>query len=158
MGTTDSDVSNHERALADIYRISISSVDLLNKEINLYSVRDDNNIVRKILVYTSEQISKIKEEIVNILLESTKNKHYSFGFNNSEENKVLSPIDKKVPIKDILNYDRLKELLNQMITEDDVVKTIARNTGEKEYEDIEVEFQGKRNLNMDYYLFEIVSK
>lgn len=154
---TDAIIHQHEKALADIYRISISSVDLINKEIHLYSVNDDGTM-RKVMVFTQEEISKIKEEIVNILLESTKNKHYKFIFGDFEENKVLgqSSVNKQLPIKDVFNYDKAREMLNEMITEDDVIKTIARNANIKDMTDIEVEFKGKKNLNsVDYFLFEV---
>jgi hypothetical protein len=39
--TTQSDIKQHERALADIYKTSLSYIDLIRDDIHLYSVNDE---------------------------------------------------------------------------------------------------------------------
>jgi len=143
--TNDDDIKQHQKALADIYKSSLSYINLLKKDIHLYSVNDEG-VVKHVMVFTSTELEKVKNNILNKLIDSTKNKSYSFND---------SAIDKKIMIKDIINYDKLKELLDKEITEDDVVETIAAaNTGLN----VEVKFNKKLELNGEtYFLFEIVS-
>jgi len=147
--TTEEDIHKHERALADIYKVSISYIECIKEDIHLYSVNDDG-VMRKVMVFTTEEIEKVKTNILEKLIDSTKNKFYSFK-NISD---LELGMDKKLQMKDVLDYDKVKALLDKEITEDDIVETIASNVDLN----IEVKFQKKTNLNsVDYYLFEIVS-
>ena len=146
--TTQSDIKQHERALADIYKTSLSYIDLIRDDIHLYSVNDEGT-TRKVMVFTQKELAKVKENILQKLLDSTKNKYYSFKNISDFE----LGMDKKVLMQDVLNYDKVKEILNKEITDDDVVETIAANTGL----DVEVKFNKKLELNSEtYYLFEVV--
>ena len=146
--TTQSDIKQHERALADIYKTSLSYIDLIRDDIHLYSVNDEGT-TRKVMVFTQKELAKVKENILQKLLDSTKNKYYSFKNISDFE----LGMDKKVLMQDVLNYDKVKEILNKEITDDDVVETIAANTDL----DVEVKFNKKLELNSEtYYLFEVI--
>jgi hypothetical protein len=147
--TTEEDIRHHEKALADIYKTSLSYIDIIRKDIHLYSVNDEGE-VKSVMVFTAEELLKEKENILSALVDSTKNKIYSFN----DINAIGFDINKRVNIKEILNYDKVKEILDKEITEDDIVNTIINN--EIGYYG-DVKFNKKTRLNgKDYFLFEIV--
>jgi hypothetical protein len=146
--TNEEDVKHHQKALADIYKTSLSYIDIIRKDIHLYYVNDEG-IIRNVMVFTQEELDKVKENILKELVNSTKNKYYLFN----DIHAIGFEINKKIKIEDILNYDKLKGLLNKEITEDDVVETIAANYGGL---NLEVKSHKKTNLNSkNYYLFEV---
>lgn len=147
--TSEEDIKHHEKALADIYKSNLSYINIVRKDIHLYSVNDDG-VMKQAIIFTAKELKKVKENILEKLLNSTKNKQYSFKNISDFE----LGMDKTILLKDIIDYSKLKELLNKQITDDDVVETIAANTGL----DIEVKFNKKTTLNsVEYYLFELVS-
>lgn len=147
--TTDNEYHQHERVLADIYKISISYIEQVNKDIHLYSLNDDG-VLRKVMVFNNAELDKVKKNIIGKLIEDTKNKH--FIFNKTSDFELNT--DKKILLKDVLNYDKVNSYLNEIITEEDVVESIANNSGL----DVEVKFNKKINLNsIDYYLFDLTN-
>lgn len=146
--TSDEDVRHHEKALADIYKTSLSYIDIVKKDINLYSVSEDG-VLKLVIVFDKDQLNKVKDNILKELINSTKNKYYSFNDIAS----IGFDIEKKIKIESILNYDKLKELLEKEITEEDVVETIISNVSGLYYQ---VKLNKKTNLNSkDYYIFEV---
>lgn len=146
--TSDEDIRQHEKALADIYKTSLSHIDVANKDINLYSVSDDG-VSKLVILFDKDDLNKIKENILKELIGSTKNKYYHFN----DIAAIGFEIEKKIELENILNYDKLKDLLNKEITEEDVMETIISNVSGLYYQ---VKLNKKTNLNSrDYYIFEV---
>lgn len=147
--TSEEDIKHHEKALADIYKSNLSYINIVRKDIHLYSVNDDG-VMKQAIIFTAKELKRVKENMLKELINSTRNKYYLFN----DIHAIGFEIEKKIKLEDILNYDILKELLDTQITDDDVVETIAANTGL----DIEVKFNKKTKLNsVEYYLFELIS-
>ena len=117
LNISDEIIIQHEKALADIYRISLSSIDLMYRDSHLYLVID-NGISRNIMIFSEEEVMKIKEEIINVLIENTKDKIFNF---NSQL------IDKSLNLKEIFDYEKIKNLLNNLIIEDDIIRSIIKD-------------------------------
>jgi len=142
---SDGDMHNHEKALADIYKVSISYIDVLDPKIHLYKV-NDNGRIRKAMVLTISEIDKVKIAIIDHLALEINNKHFNFT-----DLKLTIPIK----LEDIVSLSSLKSALAERVTKDDVIKIIALNTGM----DVDVRFVNSHLLNNDeYYLFEVVSE
>jgi hypothetical protein len=136
----DEDIKEHEMALADIFSVSLSYIKLLKKDFHLYGVTSFNSIIY-VMVYSEKQLKKIKENIVDYLESTIKNKFYSFN---------ELGINKKVPLSKYA--EGIKDDLDKKIKEDDVIEAIAKNHGMK----VEVVYQETKTLNSTkYYLFKV---
>ena len=62
-------------------------------------------------------------------------------------------MEKKVLIQNVLNYEKLKEMLNNEISDEDVIEVIAANAGME----LNMNINSKKlELNSEtYYLFEV---
>ena len=139
---TDNDKHQHEKALADIYKVSISYIDIADESIHLYSV-NDNGVTHKVMVFTEVELNNIKENIKKYYLSELNNFVYKF--------KELK-IEMFVKFSDIIDVDKYNDVMNNNITKDDIIKTIALNTGLE----VNVKFQNENLINnIKYYLFEI---
>jgi hypothetical protein len=142
---SDGDIHNHEKALADIYKVSISYIDVLDPKIHLYKV-NDNGRIRKSMVLTISEINRVKIIIIDHLALEINNKHFNFT-----DLKLTIPIK----LEEIVSLSSLKSALAERISKDDVIKIIALNTGM----DVDVKFVNSHLLNNDeYYLFEVISE
>ena len=103
------------------------------------------------MIFSEEEVMKIKEEIINVLIENTKDKIFNF---NSQL------IDKSLNLKEIFDYEKIKNLLNNLIIEDDIIRSIIKdnNLSNKFSKNVTIKFKEKKALNsIIYYVFEIIS-
>jgi len=142
---SDDEMHKHERALADIYKVSISYIDCINKKLHLYDVKDDGTI-HKVMVYTPEQLKKDKDIISKFLY-----KLYS-----SKLNQIELPFGKTVKSDEILDMKVVEEeflkWIDKNLTDEEVINTIANRASIN----LQVKFTNKKELNDKlYYLFEV---
>ena len=142
---TDEDVKLQEKALCDIYRISLSHVNIKNRQSHLYTINDDGT-TRQVMVYSQTQLLAVKEQVLDKLIDSTNNKFYLF--------KELE-LNKKIKVGDILDMKMVREELSKAITDEDVIDVISSANGLH----LAVKYNKKVSLNgVEYHLFEVVSE
>ena len=137
---TKEDIEEHEMVLSDIFSVSLSYIKIIKEDLHMYGVSAFGKMMY-VMVYSEKQLKKIKENILDYLESTIKNKFYSFS---------ELGVDKKVSLSKYAVY--LKEDLDKEIKEEDVVKAIAKNHGLS----VEVVFKENKTLNSTkYYLFEV---
>lgn len=136
------DEHEHEKALADIYNVSLSYIDLVAPEIHLYTV----NVLsdkKKVIVFNAKEIEGIKQNIVNKLTEDIKKRMTNLLF------------DKQISIGDLLGQTEIVTIIDGRISIEDVLEYIAKNTGM----DVDVNFLNKKELGgKEFYLFDVKAK
>ncbi len=140
MTVEDSDIFEHEKALADIYSVSISYIDIINRDIHSYQVNDMGDIF-KVCIFTENEIMSTKNKIINSLLGEAKSKFLELKWNIA------------LHLNDKLNDDAVIEELNKTITKDDILRIICDIIGLKLKT---VNYDQSYELNMiNYYIFKI---
>lgn len=142
---SEEEIHKHERALADIYKISISYIDCIDKKLHLYTVKDDG-VIYKVIVYNEEQLKSEREIVSNQL----------FNLYIKKVNTIELPIESQVDISDIIDMKILKEeylkWLETNLKNEEVIEAIT-----KVDKSLDVSFKSKVELNGNlYYLFEVI--
>jgi hypothetical protein len=133
------DKYEHEKALADIYGVSLSYIDLRMASIHLYTVNILGEI-KKVIVFNKTEIEGIKTNIVNKLSEDIKKRTTELLF------------DKTITIGELLGQSEIESIVSAKVSIEDVLEYIAKNTGLE----VEVKFVNNTIINnVDYYLFEV---
>lgn len=137
---TDDEIYTHEKALADIFRISISHIDCINKLMHVYKIFD-NGLVKYAVIYTKEEFQKERNIGVETVVDYYLNK--------------MQQLDSRVNVNDIVNRENIKKQWNGIITDEDIIKAML-NKFEKQ--NIKVLNHKTINLNsVDYIVFEVIS-
>lgn len=137
---TEEDIKEHEMALSDIFSVSLSYIKILKEDMHLYGVTSFGKM-KYMMVYSEKQLQKIKENILEYLESTVKNKFYNFSDLG---------VDKKVSLSKYA--EDIKKDLDKEINEEDVIEAIAKNHGLN----VEVSYQETKTLNSTkYYLFEV---
>ena len=129
----------HEKALADIFKVSMSYIDILNPHIHLYNV-NDQGIDKKVLIFSTNEIVEIKKNIVKELV----------GFIRKRTTELLS--DKKIELGELIeDNDNINSIVSGKISNEDVIEHIARHTGLE----VDVKFEKTYTLDsVEYYIFQ----
>ena len=136
------DEHEHEKALADIYRVSLSYIDLGVPDVHLYVI-NQNGLTHKVIVFNTKEIEGIKNNIVNKLCDDIKKRMTNLLF------------DKQISIGELLSQSEIYSIVSNKVTIEDVIEYIAKNTGM----DVNVNFLNKHSINdTEYYLFDVKAK
>lgn len=128
----------HERIIGDYFRISLSYIEIKNKNLHLYKVNDDGK-ERKISIFSKEELSQVKEDIITNMISSIMDKSYTFKSDN---------VEKKIEVSSFVNNESLIKILAEKVTNEDVIEAISANIDSE----INAKYLGTK---LDYYLFEI---
>ena len=135
---TDADIKEHEMALSDIFSVSLSYIKILKQDLHMYGVSAFGK-TKYVMVYSEKQLQKIKENILDYLESTIKNKFYNFSDLG---------VGKKVSLSKYA--EDIKRDLEKEIKEEDVIEAIAKNNGLN----VEVVYEDTKTLNSTkYYLF-----
>lgn len=136
------DEHEHEKALADIYKVSLSYIDLVKPDIHLYTVNISGD-VKKVIVFNTKEIEGIKQNIVNKLTEDIKKRMTNLLF------------DKQISIGELLGQTEILTIVSEKVTIEDVIEHIAKNTGM----DVDVNFLNKKEIGgKEFYLFDVKAR
>jgi len=137
---TDKEIHAHERALADIYKVSISHIECVNKLIHVYEIIDNGKKIHAI-IYNNDEF--LKERVIGI---ETVVEYYI--------NK-MQQIDSRIKIKHAIDRENIKKQWDGIITDEDVVTSMLHKF---EKQNIKINSHKKINLNsVDYIVFEVES-
>jgi len=116
----DSDIaSNHEKILCDVYNTSLSSIDKLSKIENIYKVDDFGKKVI-CLLKSDEEMAELSENILDSMIKESLDKKLVV---NSVDYCSIGPI--KIPLKEILNIEKLKEISKPLLTNHQIEKWLS---------------------------------
>jgi len=136
------DKHEHEKALADIYGVATSYIELVKKDIHLYSVNHFGTI-KKVIVFTTEELDGIKANIVDKLA------------NDIRERVTDLLFKKQISLGDLIGQTEINTLISKKISIEDVLEYISQNTGL----DVKVKYSNRNELNgINYYLFEVTTE
>ena len=137
---TDKEIHAHERALADIYKISISHIECVNKLIHIYEIIDNGQKIHAI-IYNNDEFLKERAIGIETVVEYHINK--------------IQQIDSRINIKDAIDRENIKKQWDGIITDEDVVTSMLHKF---EKQNIKINSHKKINLNLvDYIVFEVES-
>lgn len=137
---SENEIHEHEKALADIYKISISYINLVNKNLHMYSI-DDIDGVHKVCIFSEDEIKEIKEKIVNYLSTEVKSKHVELKWNN------------KIALDNIIDIEKVKGELFAHLNNDNIIEIIGQIIGFR----LDVKFNEIYKLNsINYYVFDVI--
>lgn len=137
---TEKEIHAHERALADIYKVSISHIECVNKLIHVYEIFDNGKKINAI-IYTNDEFLKERNKAIEIVVDYYINK--------------MQKIDSRIAINDIVDRDNIKQQWNGIISNEDILTSMV-NKFEKQ--SIKISNHKKINLNsVDYIVFEVES-
>ncbi len=136
------DEDEHEKVLADIYKVSLSYIELKVPDIHLYVVNQNGNM-HKVIVFNTKEIEGIKQNIVNKLSEDIKKRMTDLLFS------------KQISIGELLGQSEINSIISQKVTIEDVIEYISKNINI----DVNVNFLKKNSINeVEYYLFDVKAK
>ena len=92
---TPKDKHEHEKALADIYKVSMSYIDLIDDNLHLYYVNDQGETI-KVLIFNIDEVNIIRKNIVNKLCEEIRKR--------TTRTEINSMVSAKLTDNDIINH------------------------------------------------------
>ena len=141
---TSKNEHEHEKALADIYKVSMSYIDLINKDLHLYYVNDQGNVI-KVIIFNKNEVGIIRKNIVQKLCEEIRKR----------TTRLLS--DKTITLDELIgpaaspeNHSDINDIVSAKLTDEDIINHIESNTGLE----VKVKHTQKVILNsVEYFVF-----
>jgi hypothetical protein len=137
---TEKEIHAHERALADIYKVSISHIECINKLIHVYKIFD--NVIKKYaVIYNNDEFLKERNIAVDILVDYYINK--------------MQQLDSRIQIESVIDRENIKKQWDGIITNEDIITSMLRKF---EKQNIKINTHKKLDLNsVEYIVFEVES-
>jgi len=108
---------DHEKILADQFDCSLSEIDITSSEKHEFTLINNSNSQRDIVIYKSEEISIIKENLKDYIFNQTYKKSIELDFGDTN-------IDLKIDIKDFINESDFKNKIDILLN-DNIKKIIS---------------------------------
>jgi hypothetical protein len=138
--TSKEDEIEHEKALADIFSISISYIDLINSKIHLYAIDNNGDLIQSI-IFSEKELFSIKDKMVKELCEDLKKRNIKLIYN------------KEILLDDLIDQLEIYNVISDDITLDDVIKTIIEYNGLK----AKVSFYNSYVFESEkFYIFDVI--
>lgn len=121
MNTINEDINNieYEKILSDYYNISIGHIEV-GKSKNSY-ILTDFDYQKIVYIYNKVDLEKIKNILINKMFSDIKEKNIITDF------KFFKAIDSiKLNISDFINYESVRQYLNEMMDDNNVIKYISQ--------------------------------
>ena len=134
---TPKDKHEHEKALADIYKVSMSYIDLIDDNLHLYYVNDQGETI-KVLIFNIDEVNIIRKNIVNKLCEEIRKR----------TTRLLA--DKIIELGELIGQTEINSMVSAKLTDNDIINHIETNTGLE----VNVKHVKKITLNsVEYFVF-----
>ena len=137
--TSKEEQIEHEKALADIFSISISYIELINSKMHLYTI-NENGEKNKCIVFSEKELVSIKDKMVKELCDDLKKRHIKLIYN------------KEILLDDLIDQLEIYNVISDDIELNDVIKTIIEYNGLS----AKVSFKNSYVLeNEKFYVFDV---
>ena len=142
----------HEKVLADFYNTSLGHIDLVDGDIHLYKVNDFGKKITAI-IFSDNELVKIRENVVNQLIEETKNKVLSIN----EIDGINMGFSIRLWVNDIFSEESLRKSIDDKINNENLLLIIKNIVQQKQ--DLPITFNTERLSYKDsfdgYHIWEI---
>lgn len=103
----------HEKVLADEFDVSLSEIDIVSAEKHQFKIEDKN-----VVIYTDEEISIIKENLKDYILNQTFDKSITLELGSSN-------LDLKINVKEFINNDKFLNHIDDLLNTKKVIEIIS---------------------------------
>lgn len=103
----------HEKVLADEFDVSLSEIDIVSAEKHQFKI-DNKNVI----IYTDEEISIIKENLKDYILNQTFDKSITLELGSSN-------LDLKINVKEFINNDKFLNHIDDLLNTKKVIEIIS---------------------------------
>lgn len=103
----------HEKVLADEFDVSLSEIDIISAEKHQFKIEDKN-----VVIYTDEEISIIKENLKDYILNQTFDKSITLELGSSN-------LDLKINVKEFINNDKFLNHIDDLLNTKKVIEIIS---------------------------------
>jgi hypothetical protein len=103
----------HEKILADEFDVSLSEIDIISAEKHQFKIDSDN-----IVIYTDEEMSIIKENIKDYILNQVFNKSVKLELGSSN-------LDLDINVKEFINNDKFLNHIDSVLDNSKIVEIIS---------------------------------
>ena len=137
---TEREIHAHERALADIYKVSISHIECVNKLIHVYEIIE-NGMKKHAIIYSNDEFVKERNAGVDMVVNHYLNK--------------MQELDSRIQIKNATDRENIKKQWDGIISDEDIVASMLQKF---EKQNIKINSHKRINLNsVEYIVFDIES-
>ena len=119
----ESSTVNHEKALADLFKTSLSHIEVKNKEKNHFIV-DDLGDKHEVCIFSADDFDKLRSQIKDLLVDEAKQSDldlYQVKIENSRNLKTKLNLS----LSDILDTQKLEDKLIEMLTDNKLIAIIS---------------------------------
>lgn len=103
----------HEKVLADEFDVSLSEIDIVSAEKHQFKIDGEN-----VVIYTDEEISIIKENLKDYILNQTFDKSITLELGSSN-------LDLKINVKEFINNDKFLNHIDELLNSKKVIEIIS---------------------------------
>lgn len=107
----------HEKVLADFFKVSLSQVELIESDLHLYLV-DDFGEEMEISIFTDDEVEHFKKELTDYTLKIMKNKELDLHDLDFQTNIAIK-------LSDIVDEEKYKNKLSKELTEKKVCELLT---------------------------------
>lgn len=112
----------HEKVLSDCYGTSLGHIELIDKEIHLYKIKDFGKI-KHAIIFSDDELVKVKENILNELIKEAEKKILTID----KIEDISLPVSLRVWFKDICDMEKYKLKCDELLTIDNIIKIVKKS-------------------------------
>jgi hypothetical protein len=113
---------NHEKVLADLFRTSLSHIEIKDKEKNHFVIDDMSEKV-EVSIFSSEDLDKFKKGLKELLVEEAKEVDLDFYQIKVESRNLKTKVS--LPLSEVIDKEKFENKLDDILSEKKVLSIIT---------------------------------